>query len=112
MHCIRTLQLEICKTFETTMIEQHTLEKKNYEERLEDPRWKMIREKILQRDAHQCKCCGSTQNLQVHHRQYHRYKSTGEWLKPWEYHPFFLMTVCAVCHLEGHKLFSIPTKEI
>ncbi len=89
-----------------------TTEKKNYEERLEDPQWKKMRERILQRDNHQCKCCSSSQNLQVHHRQYHKYKSSGEWLKPWEYHPFFLITVCSECHSNGHKLFSIPIKEI
>lgn len=83
-----------------------------YQEGLEDPRWKQLRLKVIDRDGNKCRICGSSSNLQVHHRQYHKNKTSGEWSKPWEYHPFFLLTVCDSCHDYGHQSFSIPIKEI
>jgi 5-methylcytosine-specific restriction endonuclease McrA len=83
-----------------------------YRERLLDPRWISVREKILERDDYTCRCCGSSERLQVHHRQYHRDKSTLDWKKPWEYEPILLITVCESCHQEGHRMFPIPIKDI
>jgi 5-methylcytosine-specific restriction endonuclease McrA len=94
------------------MTEQIENQKIVYQGNLEDSRWKRLRLQILDRDQHRCRFCASQSDLQVHHRQYHRSKKTGEWSKPWEYHPFFLITVCDTCHFEGHQQFSIPTKEI
>ncbi|MCS5488874.1 HNH endonuclease [Algoriphagus limi] len=94
------------------MTEQIERNKMIYQENLEDPRWKKLRLRILRRDSNKCRVCGIESNLQVHHRQYHRYKVSGEWLKPWEYHPYFLITVCNSCHFHGHQQFPIPIKEI
>jgi 5-methylcytosine-specific restriction endonuclease McrA len=94
------------------MTEQIENQKDLYQGSLEDPRWKRLRLQILDRDQHHCKICGNPSNLQVHHRQYHRRKTTGEWLNSWEYHPFFLITVCNSCHFNGHQQFPIPIKEI
>ncbi|TFV94482.1 HNH endonuclease [Algoriphagus kandeliae] len=86
--------------------------KEAYQESLIDPRWKSLRQKIIRRDRYQCQCCGSTSQLHVHHRQYHRHKHSGEWLKPWEYSPQFLVTLCDTCHRAGHQHYSIPIKDI
>jgi 5-methylcytosine-specific restriction endonuclease McrA len=94
------------------MNDQLTTQKSIYQEGLEDPRWRRLREKILARDKKRCRFCGHQENLQVHHRQYHRNKATGEWSQPWEYHPFLLITACGNCHSNGHNHFPIPTKEI
>ena len=94
------------------MTEQIQNQKNQYDVSLEDPRWARLRKQILNRDNQQCRLCGTASDLQVHHRQYHRSKSTGEWNKSWEYHPFFLITVCDSCHDKGHQLFSIPIKQI
>jgi len=83
-----------------------------YQQGLEDPRWKQLRLKVIERDGNQCRICGQRTELQVHHRQYHKDKATGEWSQPWEYHPFFLITVCNSCHSTGHQQFPIPIKEI
>jgi len=91
------------------MTDQLTNQKSLYQEGLEDPR---LRVQILKRDNQSCRICGKQEGLQVHHRQYHRYKSTGEWSHPWEYHPVLLLTVCDRCHASGHKSFPIPIKEI
>ncbi|WP_114749618.1 HNH endonuclease [Pleomorphovibrio marinus] len=88
-------------------------EAKKYSEGLEDIRWKQLRKRVLERDGHRCRCCGKSEGiLQVHHRQYHRCKTSGEWRKPWEYHPVFLVTLCEGCHYRGHQQFSIPIKDI
>ena len=94
------------------MTEQLEHQKSKYQGYLEDPKWKQLRLQILERDYHRCRCCGAQAQLQVHHRQYHRNKRSGEWNKPWEYHPLLLITVCDQCHYKGHQQFSIPTKEI
>ncbi len=89
-----------------------TLQKTLYDLQLQHPRWKQLREIILARDGHCCRSCGTNNGLHIHHRQYHRDKRTGEWKKPWEYHPVFLVTLCDSCHYEGHQHYSIPVKDI
>lgn len=88
------------------------VEKQKYKERLWDPRWRALREQILKRDGHACRCCGKREKLQVHHRQYHRDRQTGEWKKPWDYKKIYLVTVCEACHQEGHRLYPVPIKDI
>jgi 5-methylcytosine-specific restriction endonuclease McrA len=70
--------------------------------------WLRKREKILNRDNHQCKNCGSRENLQVHHRQYHINAKTGHKKKPWEYDQKYLITLCQECHEIGHNQYIIP----
>ena len=94
------------------MTEQIENQKTVYQENLEDPRWKRLRVQVLDRDHHRCRFCDAQSDLQVHHRQYHRNKTTGEWNKPWDYHPIFLITICDSCHTQGHQQFPIPTKDI
>lgn len=86
--------------------------KEAYQESLLDPRWRTLRERILQRDRFLCRSCGSSGPLHVHHRQYHRASTTGEWKKPWEYPEMLLITLCDSCHQAGHQQFAIPIKDI
>ena len=80
----------------------------NYEELLRTPQWKIKREKILRRDNYKCRCCGSSLYLQVHHRQYHSCRSTGEKKAPWVYEDRYLVTLCSSCHKRGHQTYQIP----
>lgn len=65
--------------------------KKNYSEKLRDPRWQKKRLEIMQRDNFSCQSCGDDQStLNVHHFEYH-----GE---PWEVENKLLITLCESCH--------------
>jgi 5-methylcytosine-specific restriction endonuclease McrA len=79
---------------------------------LKSPNWFRKREVILARDNHKCRNCGATDNLNVHHRQYHVSKKTGNFILPWNYLPKYLITLCEKCHLNGHSKFRIPTFKI
>jgi 5-methylcytosine-specific restriction endonuclease McrA len=83
-----------------------------YQELLQDGRWKSLSSEIKARDKHECRNCGSQQHLEVHHRQYHQHKHTGDWAAPWEYDPIFLVTLCKRCHSIGHELYQVPVKQI
>lgn len=63
---------------------------------------------ILDRDNRKCRNCGSGQNLEVHHRQYHRDNKTGLKREPWDYDNKFLITICHGCHEIGHEQYKIP----
>jgi hypothetical protein len=67
-----------------------------YGQKLQDPRWKLRRQEILQRDSFTCTRCKTNSNLQVHHIKY-----TGD---PWEAPDKDLVTLCAVCHKAVHGL--------
>jgi len=79
-----------------------------YGELLKRPEWFEKRDVILKRDGSRCLHCGSDQNLQIHHRQYHKVKSIDDFKKPWEYHDKYLVTLCMNCHQVGHKYFKVP----
>lgn len=79
-----------------------------YDLLLQDARWLGLRNRILNRDRHACRHCGTTQMLQVHHRQYHVNTVTRNWLPPWQYHPDLLVTLCAQCHAAGHAKYKVP----
>ncbi len=79
-----------------------------YQNLLKCPDWKKIRIEILNRDNQQCKNCGSKENLQVHHRQYHINVKTDQKKNPWDYNHKYLITLCEECHEAGHKRYTIP----
>ena len=83
-----------------------------YYELLKTKQWRQKRSVILQRDRNKCRCCGSTSELQVHHRQYHVNKTTGNFIEPWNYQSNHLITLCDKCHNSGHSKFKIPTFNI
>jgi len=84
-----------------------------YEKLLRHPRWFEKRNSILKRDLNQCKVCGSSLQLNVHHKQYHYSARANGMVAPWQYQDKYLITLCANCHKKGHSLFNpIPVFKI
>lgn len=73
--------------------------------------WKNKRNQILDRDG-KCIICSSTQNLQVHHRQYQFIVRENKFKLPWEYEDYLLITLCESCHRRGHSKYKVPTINI
>jgi len=84
----------------------------SYGHLLFDDRWRVKRNIILQRDKNQCIICFDTQELQVHHRQYHFIAAVNQFKPPWEYDDHLLITLCKNCHQRGHSKFKVPTLSI
>jgi len=73
-----------------------------------DKRWKSFRTRILERDSYQCVICGATENLNLHHKQYH-VTPDGKKYVPWAYDEKYVITVCDDCHARGHGKYHVPT---
>lgn len=71
--------------------------KAEYAKLLKSPKWKVKREKILERDGHKCTRCGGVAGLQVHHVHY------IDGRKPWQVPDHYLITVCGACHEFYHE---------
>ncbi len=82
--------------------------KTEYNSLLLKPEWQQKRLSILNRDGNKCRNCGSSSDLQVHHKQYHKTNKDGEFRRPWQYKENYLITLCKDCHQMGHKDFVIP----
>lgn len=80
-----------------------------YKELLFDERWRLKRKIILQRDRNKCFICRKTEDLQVHHRQYHFILKTKQFKPPWDYDDHLLITLCKSCHNKGHNKYKVPT---
>lgn len=76
------------------------------------PEWRAKREEILHRDNHTCVICYGSEDLQVHHRQYHFIASIKQFKLPWDYPDNLLITLCESCHKRGHNKFKVPTISI
>lgn len=76
-----------------------------------NPKWREKRQRILERDGFHCVICGSSENLIVHHKQYH---VTPDGMKyvPWNYDDRYLITVCKNCHQSGHAKFKVPVFKV
>ncbi|MDI3527793.1 MAG: hypothetical protein PWR03_1976 [Tenuifilum sp.] len=83
-------------------------DKDTYKNRLMDPQWKTRKEEILKRDGYRCVVCGSTEALEVHHRQYHYLIAAGRYRDPWDYDDHILITLCKECHSDGHAHYKVP----
>jgi 5-methylcytosine-specific restriction endonuclease McrA len=77
-----------------------------------DPKWQAKKVLILIRDNYKCRNCNSTENLQVHHRQYHFFEALKAYKDPWDYNNNLLITLCKNCHDRGHELYKVPIKHI
>jgi 5-methylcytosine-specific restriction endonuclease McrA len=73
------------------------------------PNWKLKRKEILKRDQFKCVICGSENELQVHHRQYHFVEATKKFKVPWDYPDHLLITLCSPCHARGHSKYKVPS---
>lgn len=80
----------------------------SYGNLLFDPRWKAKRAEIMLRDKGSCVICKSTNELQVHHRQYQYVKFAKGFKVPWEYDNKLLITLCKGCHQRGHSKYKVP----
>lgn len=76
----------------------------NYEEELKDVRWLKKRIEILTKANFRCKWCGSTYDLQVHHKKYKKGR------RPWEYSNEELVCICGNCHELEHDKKPILLK--
>ena len=65
------------------------LQQMSYQEYLETPEWKSLRNKALERDGHRCRVCNSDRQLDVHHRTYQRCRNENV---------EDLTTLCRPCH--------------
>lgn len=74
-----------------------------------DKRWRVRRQQILEKDNHKCVVCKTSEDLQVHHRQYHFYKILNKFKPPWDYKDNLLITLCNKCHSKGHSKYKVPT---
>lgn len=74
-----------------------------YEEQLLDPRWKAKREEVIRTTFGLCTVCGTTKNLQVHHKYY------IDGRMAWEYPKHHLTTLCSDCHMLEHNLVPVST---
>ncbi len=65
-----------------------------YPRYLQTPEWQAIRQMALDRDGHRCVECGSTEQLQVHHKTYARrgHEKRRD-----------LVTLCDRCHKARHR---------
>jgi len=63
--------------------------------RLSDAAYAHLREQIFDRDGWRCQKCGSSSNLEVHHRQFR--SQSGHDAED------NLITLCARCHAEIHS---------
>jgi heterodisulfide reductase subunit B len=75
-----------------------------YRKYLASDEWKAKRIKVLKRDGYKCKLCGSTKNLNVHHKTYKRIKTVkGKIVANEKMRD--LVTCCEWCHwnyFHGH----------
>ena len=76
--------------------------KQTYDDLLRTEEWKEKRNHILMRDGCQCQWCGSTTNLNVHHKYYLQYPNHRK-VKPWNYPDDALITLCRDCHKKAHQ---------
>jgi 5-methylcytosine-specific restriction endonuclease McrA len=80
-----------------------TKRQKEYAKYLKTEHWKEIRLKVLERDNNQCLMCGTTKNINVHHKTYNNLGN--EKLTD-------LVTICKRCHKlfhdTGYYHFIIP----
>lgn len=76
--------------------------KARYKRYLNSPKWRALREAVLERDNHKCRFCPSRKNLEVHHLTYEHI--FNEQLEE-------LVTTCEACHEHIHRKRLGPHKE-
>ncbi|MBF0233335.1 MAG: hypothetical protein HQK65_09900 [Desulfamplus sp.] len=72
------------------------MNKKEYSEFLSHPLWQKKRQEIFNLFGKKCQCCGTQQNLQIHHKTYSSQKM------PWEYPAENFQVLCEKCHSITH----------
>ena len=80
----------------------------SYQDYLNCKEWKIIRQRILERDKYLCQACGlyDKQYMQVHHLWY---ENDGEF---WRVSDDYLISLCEECHIKLHQLYKNGYKDI
>ena len=79
----------------------------NYSDQLNHPRWKALRQIILERDNYKCQECNIySDNLHVHHKIYIENRMA------WDYHTQLLITLCPECHKKLHARMTAIQERI
>jgi len=63
--------------------------------RLDPELYEQLRKQVLRRDGWQCQICGSSQDLQIRHKQLRSQQGSDNELN--------LITLCASCHENQHN---------
>jgi len=78
----------------------------SYSDELKDPHWVKKRNSVLKRDKYKCTCCGSKDNLCVHHTFYYKHL-----IPAWLYPKYSLLTLCHTCHQHYHETHELVIKD-
>ena len=62
--------------------------------RLDSASYEQLRKQVLRRDGWRCQCCGSSSNLEVHHKEFRGHSGDDSEEN--------LITLCAGCHSLAH----------
>jgi 5-methylcytosine-specific restriction endonuclease McrA len=74
---------------------------KNPRLRLDPGSYRGLHHKVLERDGWRCQCCGSMQNLEVHHLKFRSRSGSDEQQN--------LITLCTDCHSHVHSKRTLQT---
>lgn len=78
-----------------------------YADKLTDPRWIVLRDKVRERAKEACEVCSTPYaKLHIHHVAYR------DGMEPWEYDPSELVCLCDQCHADFHKAVKWLSREI
>lgn len=79
---------------------------RSYEELLQDQRWIDKRDIAVKQHGGLCEWCGSTQNLQLHHKYYNKFPDERK-ADPWDYPDKAFMVLCKDCHKKYHDKYKV-----
>ena len=63
--------------------------------RLDEEPYRRLHRQVLKRDGWRCQICGSSQTLQIHHKNFRSHSGEDT--------PENLITLCTYCHTEIHR---------
>lgn len=66
---------------------------RSYKEKLQDPRWRAKRERIIEVRGHKCQMCYRTDRQLTIHHGYYKFST-----EPWDYEDWSLWCLCWPCH--------------
>lgn len=69
-----------------------------YDEQVCHPLWEAFRLKVMSIRGYACECCGSKEQIQIHHTEYDLKKMA------WEYDVSIMRVLCRDCHRKAHGI--------
>lgn len=82
---------------------EKTYNSEKYKDLLLTEEWKVFRDKVKELHGYKCDICGSTENLNVHHKAYRRIGAKKELTLPWAYFFEEMQLLCKKHHDEAHE---------